>query len=190
MLQGQMMRTDYALYALAVVFFAITAASMLLLMETSERNVWVVSTVVLGLLMLALGYYQKPKARSVAVTATPMTAEQAVSQPAVEAGSTMQETVQVTTAEESVQAPVNVSAPAPTKSVEAAAEGQGKVSSLQITEVKGIGEKRAAQLRSLGINTIQDLANVAPAEIAGKLGVSQKLVEKWVERAKELSKTE
>ncbi|NLE04900.1 MAG: hypothetical protein GX638_08875, partial [Crenarchaeota archaeon] len=57
-----------------------------------------------------------------------------------------------------------------------------------LTKVKGIGQKRANQLRSYGITSVSDLSKVEVADIAKKLNVSPKIVEKWVEAAKNLIK--
>jgi predicted RecB family nuclease len=54
--------------------------------------------------------------------------------------------------------------------------------------VKGIKEKRVGQLKTIGINSIEDLANASANDIAAKLQVSSKITGKWVESAKELSK--
>ena len=55
------MRSDYLLYALAVVFFIITAASLALVIDQTEKSLWVVSTVVVGLFSASLGYIFRPK---------------------------------------------------------------------------------------------------------------------------------
>src|SRR4030066_1311494 len=60
------MRLDYALYALAVVFFIVTAISLVLVAEQVQQSLWVVTTVVLGLFSLGLGYTQRPKAKATA----------------------------------------------------------------------------------------------------------------------------
>lgn len=57
---------------------------------------------------------------------------------------------------------------------------------IELTQVKGIGQKRAAQLKDIGILTAQDLAKASATEIAAKLKVSEKIVEKWIQEAKSL----
>ncbi|MFQ5758513.1 MAG: helix-hairpin-helix domain-containing protein [Candidatus Bathyarchaeia archaeon] len=57
-----------------------------------------------------------------------------------------------------------------------------------ITEVKGIGLKRAEQLRALGINTAQDLAETKATTLAAKTELSPKITRKWVREAKRLIK--
>src|SRR4030042_1962036 len=59
---------------------------------------------------------------------------------------------------------------------------------MELTQVKGIGEKRAMQLKALGINSVDELANASAKNIAEKLKVSPKIVDKWINSAKELVK--
>jgi len=53
-----------------------------------------------------------------------------------------------------------------------------------LTEVKGIGEKRAEQLRALGISSIEDLAKASGKDLAAKLKISPKITRRWVRNAK------
>jgi replicative superfamily II helicase len=57
----------------------------------------------------------------------------------------------------------------------------------ELTQVKGIGAKRAEQLQKLGIKTISDLANASARDLADKLDVSPKITRRWITNAKELS---
>ena len=57
----------------------------------------------------------------------------------------------------------------------------------RLTKVKGIGEKRSTQLKTLGINSIEDLAKASPKDLAAKLNISPKITRKWVENAKEIA---
>lgn len=50
--------------------------------------------------------------------------------------------------------------------------------------IRGIGEKREWKLMSIGIRTIEELAEADPKDLASKLGVSEKLTSTWVEEAK------
>jgi predicted flap endonuclease-1-like 5' DNA nuclease len=59
---------------------------------------------------------------------------------------------------------------------------------VKLTQVKGVKEKRAEQLQTIGIKSIYDLANASATDIAAKLQISPKITEKWIESAKELSK--
>jgi predicted flap endonuclease-1-like 5' DNA nuclease len=56
-----------------------------------------------------------------------------------------------------------------------------------LTDVKGIGEKRASQLRALGILSIEDLAKASAKDLAAKLNVSTKITDKWIQNAKEIT---
>jgi predicted flap endonuclease-1-like 5' DNA nuclease len=147
------MRLDYTLYVIAAILLIITVVPFVapIGVETTEaRSVWVVATVVLGLLSIGLGYSQRPKTKA-------QTCQPAVAIPQT----TMPETQPATTT------------PAAT---------------MDLTQVKGIGEKRAKQLKALGINSVDELANTSAKNIAKELKVSPKIVDKWIDSAKELVK--
>jgi len=145
------MRSDYALYTVAIIFFILTATSAFMLYEAeSERNLWVVTTAVLGLLFIGLGYSQRPKITRVESLPTPAP------------------TTPITITKE-----------------ETATEATSAVAPL--TEVKGIGERRAEQLKGLGINTIEDLAKASAKELASELKISPKITEKWIGNAEKLA---
>lgn len=59
------MRSTILFYLLAVIFFLLTAIALITVVDQTEKSVWSVATVVLGLFSLGLGYYQKPKAKTV-----------------------------------------------------------------------------------------------------------------------------
>jgi predicted flap endonuclease-1-like 5' DNA nuclease len=59
---------------------------------------------------------------------------------------------------------------------------------LAFTQIRGISEKRAEQLKANGINTIEELANASAVDLAAKLNVSPKIVKMWIGSAKKLSK--
>ncbi|MCS7115341.1 MAG: helix-hairpin-helix domain-containing protein, partial [Candidatus Bathyarchaeota archaeon] len=136
------MRSDYILYGVAIIFFIVTG--MALAYQAEPKEVWVVSTVVLGLFFLGLGYYQRPKPKKLeAVTTlahpTPTTVEVTPPPPPTPP---VQETVEM---------PASPPAPAIQETVEKPAPIVR-----DLTEVRGIGEKRAAQLKSVGINTVEE----------------------------------
>ena len=58
---------------------------------------------------------------------------------------------------------------------------------LELTEVKGIGEKRKEQLKALGISTVERLAEASEDYLSEKLKISPKITRKWIEDAKKLS---
>ena len=151
------MRSDYALYMVAIIFFVITGISFVALSEP-ERNLSVVATAVLGLLFVGLGYSQRAKPQVKA-------AEPTTPAPAP----TPQPTVSEVVVEEK---PVTLAEVAPPK--------------LELTQVKGIKEKRAGQLKAIGINSVEDLAKASAEDLAAKLKISPKIVGKWIEDAQKL----
>ncbi|TET65371.1 hypothetical protein E3J49_01885 [Candidatus Bathyarchaeota archaeon] len=58
-----------------------------------------------------------------------------------------------------------------------------------LTEVKGIGEKRAEQLKGLDINSTEKLAEASAKKLARKLKISPKITAKWIENAKKLTES-
>ena len=147
------MRSDYALYAVAIILFAITCISYAIL-AGFETNLSMIATATFGLFFLALGYTQRPRTRTVTAQVTTPTP----SPPIVE--TTMKERA------ESVSEAL-----------------QKKV---ELTSVKGIKEKRAEQLKALGVNDVQELANASAKDLAAKLKISAKFTEKWIADAKKL----
>ena len=154
------MRLDYILYVLAALLLIITVVPFIVTIDgvgSDAKSLWVVSTVVLGLLSIGLGYSQRPK-----------TAAQAC-QPAASIPQATMEALNEETPE----------APTPASAV---------VATMELTQVKGVGEKRATQLKAVGINSVDDLANASAKAIAKKLKISPKIASKWIESAKELKK--
>lgn len=60
---------------------------------------------------------------------------------------------------------------------------------LDLTEVKGVGQKRSGQLKTAGIDSVRKLADSDPEKIAEKTGVSERRASRWVENAKRLLST-
>ena len=142
------MRSDYALYTVAIIFFIITGVTFAFEMTEFERSVSVVTTVVLGLLFIGLGRSQRPKPEATAIEAIPV--------PTAPTAVTGEKTETVMKTAPSVAA---------------------------LTEVKGIGEKRAEQLKALGISSIEDLAKASAKDLAAKLKISPKITRRWVRNA-------
>jgi len=171
------MRSDYALYVVAVIFFAITGISAIVLSEL-EQSLWVVSTAVLGLLFAGLGYSQRPrpKGRVIVETRPIIPAQTTVTTASVAPASTTPE-----------PAPTEPTAPAATdvkmETIEVPTEVVAPIVS-GLTEVKGIGEKRKQQLNAMGISSIHDLAEASADDLAQKLKISPKITGKWIESAK------
>jgi predicted flap endonuclease-1-like 5' DNA nuclease len=173
------MRLDYTLYVLAAVLLIITVVPFVVTIEGVEsdtRNLWVVTTVVLGLLSIGLGYSQRPKTKAQAC------------QPAV---SIPQKTMPQNQPATAVEAPKEEKAEAPVETAavkKAPAVVTPAATTMDLTQVKGIGEKRATQLKALGINSVDDLSKASAKALAKKLKISPKIVQKWVASAKKLVK--
>jgi len=153
------MRSDYALYTVAIIFFILTG--IVLAYQIELKELWVVTTAILGLLFIGLGYTQKPKPQVITVEAPPQ-----VPAPEMPTPSPVTEVMK----EEKVETVLEVT---PQK--------------MELTEVKGIGEKRAQQLKALGISSVEDLAKASATDIAEKLKISPKITGKWIENAKTLA---
>jgi predicted flap endonuclease-1-like 5' DNA nuclease len=54
-----------------------------------------------------------------------------------------------------------------------------------VDDIKGIGPAYSKRLGEVGINTVTELAEADPAELAERVTVAEKTVAKWVDRAKE-----
>lgn len=173
------MRLDYVMYIIAGLFFIVTivAAVSTYITEMTTRQLWIMSTVVLGLISIGFGYFQRPKAiiqTSQPNATTPKVAvTQTIQAPAepvavVETTATIESTPQSPTSTETTSnMPVT------------------HVKRSQVKRIKGIGQKRAAQLNALGINSYVDLANASAADVAKSLQISPKTVKKWITEAEE-----
>ncbi|MEM3665806.1 MAG: helix-hairpin-helix domain-containing protein [Candidatus Bathyarchaeia archaeon] len=151
------MRSDYILYTIAIIFFIITG--IIVVKVETQRNLWIVTTIVLGLFFIGIGYTQRPKRHAITAEAPPP------------------------------QPPPPPAPPPITKAVEE--KGEIPIEALpktkmEITKVKGIGEKRAEQLKALGISGVEDLAKASAQDLAVKLKISPKITGRWIENAKML----
>jgi predicted flap endonuclease-1-like 5' DNA nuclease len=171
------MRSDYVLYVVAIIFFIITAA---VATYAVTQQLWIVTTAVIGLAFIGLGYSQRPKQATAPVTPnvpppppSPQQQQQQKETPLMVTAPPQPTMTDVVKHEEA--API-LPAPQPSASV--------------LTNVKGIGEKRAAQLKALGINSIEDLATASAKNLATKLNISPKITTKWIENAKEVGQKE
>jgi predicted flap endonuclease-1-like 5' DNA nuclease len=167
------MRLDYALYVLAAVLLIITVVPFVTSMgeNPTETSVWVVATVVLGLFSIGLGYTQRPKTEAQACQPKMSVPQEAI--PETQPATTME-----APKEEKAEAPIET-APAMAASVAA---------TLDLTQVKDIGEKRATQLKALGITNVDELSKASAKTLAKKLKISPKTVAKWIANAKQLVK--
>ncbi|MCD6537181.1 ribosomal protein L13e [Candidatus Bathyarchaeota archaeon] len=57
---------------------------------------------------------------------------------------------------------------------------------LGLREVPGIGEKRAQQLKDIGIDSVEKLAKSSPKVLSEKLKVSERTASRWISSAKEI----
>ena len=57
---------------------------------------------------------------------------------------------------------------------------------MELTEIKGIGRRRAKQLKAAGVKTVSDLAKRSAKNLSGKTGIPIKTVSKWIVQANEL----
>lgn len=143
------MRSDYALYVVAIIFFILTG--IVYIHQIEYKELWIITTAVLGIFFIGLGYTQRPKVETKITT--------------IEAPPTTPSTTQIVREEIPKET-------APTRR--------------ELTEVKGIGAKRAEQLKALNIVSVEDLAKASATELASKLKVSPKITERWIENAKKL----
>jgi len=155
------MRSDYALYTVAIIFFIITGIVFAIQIEVTYKSLGIIATAVLGIFFIGLGYTQRPRAKVQTVMAAPPAPPptQPASQPSTE------------TVEEKTVETVGMAAPTGTP----------------LTNIKGIGEKRAEQLKALGINSVEELAKASAEELASKLKISLKITQRWIENAKKLT---
>jgi len=144
----------------AIIFFIITGIVFASQIEEGYKSLGIITTAVLGIFFIGLGYTQRPKPKVQTAVAAPPTP------PSIQP---------------MAQAPPP-SPPSPTTVVTA----EEKVGT-PLTEVKGVGEKRAEQLKALGINNVEELAKASAKELASKLKISPKITQKWIENAKKLT---
>jgi replicative superfamily II helicase len=57
---------------------------------------------------------------------------------------------------------------------------------IELTEIKGIGHRRAKQLKTAGVKTVSDLAKRSAKNLSEKTGIPIKIVSKWIVQANEL----
>lgn len=157
------MRSDYALYGVAIIFFILTGV----VAAAQVHSLWIVTTVVLGLAFIGVGYTQRPR--------DTITTHMPVAPPPPPVAPKATEIVAGKKPEPIVQVE-----PQPIVEVKHLQKG--------LSDVKGIKEKRAQQLKTIGINTVEDLARASPEDLAAKLKIAPYFTGKWIENAKEILK--
>ena len=163
------MRLDYTLYLLGAILLAITVLPLIVPIEpiqSEARPLWIVTGAVLGLMSIGLGYTQRPKTRA-----------QSCSPPVAVPPSTETEPQTAREVKEKLQTKYATKAMDISKT---------EVNSVNLTTVKGIGEKRAAQLKALGITNAEELTKASATKIAKSLKTSRKTTNKWIVNAKKL----
>jgi predicted flap endonuclease-1-like 5' DNA nuclease len=155
------------LYAVALIFFILTG--VVAYYYSTEQQLWIVTTSVLGLAFIGLGYTQRPKPTSKATTSTTKAETTAITIPTPSPPPLAQPTATETVKEEKAEPVIEAQPP-----------------TIGLTQVKGVKEKRAAQLKALGINTLEDLAKASASDLGTKLQISPKITGKWIENAKEI----
>ncbi len=188
------MRLDYVSYAVAIVFFIVTLAAVVY-STAVEQQVWVVSTVVIGLAFIGVGYTQRPRqatAPQVTTSAPPPPPSQP-QQDQVQPAQHQQAEIQQQPEPQPSEVTTAIARPTVTDVVklEEAKPAVEPVPPIQptaggLTDVKGIGEKRASQLRALGILSVNDLSKASAKDLAAKLKISSKITDKWIENAREI----
>ena len=205
------MRMDYALYGLAIVLFALTLITLVMVDDSEGKVAYAASTAVVGLLAVGAGYFLKPK-NTVATTAQtaspePVKPQATVTEPNQKTGGPIVEaqTTQIQVSEApkietlAVQAPIvatpQLEVPIVTPQreeapLEVAATHQtaSEWKKSEFGQIRSISQKRAEQLNSLGVHNMKDLANASATDLAEKLNVSIKIVKMWIGSAKKLSK--
>jgi predicted flap endonuclease-1-like 5' DNA nuclease len=192
------MRLDHTLYVLAVVFFIITLTSFTLLSGTS-RLLWVIASAALGAISAGLGFIHgqnskqtHPQTTTSTSTPIPTPAPAVVEETAQPEPA---QTTQTTTPAPPIEAPAEATAVTEPAAVEETPQipatpqaEEAPLTQLSLTDVNGIGEKRALQLNAIGITTVGELAEASSTQVAKSLKVSPKIVAKWIADAKTLNK--
>lgn len=158
------MRSDYVLYAVAIICFIITGT---VAAYAAVQQLWLVIPAVVGLAFIGVGYTQRPReqAGTTQMAISPPPPPPTVTAPKVA------EVIPETKIEDKIE-------PQPTPIVEV------KTVTHDLLEVKGIKDKRAHQLKAVGINNVEDLAKASPEELASKLKIAPYFTGKWIENAK------
>jgi predicted flap endonuclease-1-like 5' DNA nuclease len=206
------MRSDYSFYALAIVFFMVTIVSAWALAGTFQ----IILISILALLgMISLGFGLTLRSKSLQSNQTPpIPTPQEITQTEPSQTSKIEnlppppvpmkpETsivktppitthVSMETEVTSIQTVPVIAVPAllpeQTSIVMSIKQSTLPLKETALTDVRGIGPKRANQLETLDIKTAEDLANASIEDLAKKLEISSKIVAKWIASAKELTK--
>ena len=78
-----------------------------------------------------------------------------------------------------------VKPPLPEKAFEVREPRESKIP-IELTEIKGIGRRRAKQLKTAGVKTVSDLAKRSAKNLSEKTGIPIKIISKWIVQANEM----
>ena len=165
------MRSDYALYAVAVILFILTGV---VAVYATTQQLWIVTTAVVGLVFIGLGYWQRPHQEATLTSTSPKPTQ--IMTPTVNVITPPPPPPTQKAEEEMKEAATKVAATPP----------EMKLPTVGLLDVKGIKEKRAQQLKAIGINTVEDLAKASPEELASKLKIAPYFTGQWIENAKKI----
>ncbi len=160
------MRLDYVLYTVGIVCFIITVG---VAYAAAEQQLWIVIPIVLGFAFLGIGVTQRPRQEAttqMAVAPPPPPPSPTIAIP--EPASVKQE---IKVEEKKIEPP-------PVIEIKPAVH--------ELLEVKGIKDKRAQQLKAIGINTVEELAKASATDLATKLKIAPYFTGKWIENAKQI----
>jgi|WetSurMetagenome_2_1015567.scaffolds.fasta_scaffold136044_2 predicted flap endonuclease-1-like 5' DNA nuclease len=206
------MRSDYSFYTLAIVFFMVAVVSAWTLAGTFQIILISIS-VLLG--MISLGFGLTLRSKSLQTNQTPPTASpqeitqtepsqtskienlppppipmkpetSIVNPPAVTTLVSME--TELTTIQTVPVIAVPAMLPEQPSTLMSIKQSTLPLKETALTDVRGIGQKRANKLKTLDIKTAEDLANASIEDLAKKLKISSKNVAKWIASAKELTK--
>jgi predicted flap endonuclease-1-like 5' DNA nuclease len=197
-------RSDYLLYLLAVVFLLIAVTSIALVVDETQRTLWTVSSIVLGLVSASLGYYERPRPKAIAAKTSevqpaefvdPHIKESHLAESVEKHGEPFEAPITTTSVPMQEPVPMPVLSPGSAPPAGPASAGMPAVAAeapvpsvSELLTIKGISEKRAAQLNAAGIVTIADLAKASPEDLAKNLEISPKITRMWIGSAKKLQK--
>lgn len=158
------MRLDYMLYTVGIICFIITVG---VAYAATEQQLWIVIPIVLGFAFLGIGVTQRPKQE--------VSTQMAVAPPPPPP--TIART-EATNVKQEIKVEEKKIEPSPVIEIKQATH--------ELLEVKGIKDKRALQLKAVGINTVEDLAKASATDLATKLKIAPYFTGKWIENAKQI----
>lgn len=203
------MRSDVTLYIVAAFFFILAITSAFLFTDMTQIF-WIVLSTTLGGTFIGAGYSQRPVARkpikTVLLTTTDVstTTDSIAQEASVEEASVTEsvsletpQTVDIITEEPGViseestlpsvqEEQVSTATTQDNDTVSTPVNPEEAKDELPLTSVKGVREKRAAQLNALGIYTVKELSQTTLEVLTKNLKpISQKQAADLIEAAKQ-----